>query len=75
MQQNQIMDTRKYTIFNANEINDIDPSKIASNIRWSVDGSKFIVKWITTPENEYITHEEATLILDSPEWINQIDEI
>lgn len=69
------MDIRKYTIFNSSEINDVDTSKIASNIRWSIDGSKFIVKWTTTPENDYITHEEAMLIMATPEWTEEIDEI
>ena len=67
------MVTRKYTIFDASEITNIDPSKITSNIRWSIDNSKFIVEWITTPENDYITMEEARLIMASPEWSENID--
>lgn len=67
------MVTRKYTIYDASEITNIDTSKIASNIRWSIDGSKFIVEWINTPENEYLTHDEARLIMASPEWSEDID--
>lgn len=67
------MVTRKYTIYDVSEITNIDPSKIASNIRWSIDGSKFIVEWIDTPENEYITHDEALKLMATDEWVEKID--
>ena len=67
------MVTRKYTIYDASEITNIDTSKITSNIRWSIDGSKFIVEWITTPENEYLTHKEALIEMGKPEWIETIE--
>lgn len=58
----------KYTIYDASKINEIDPLKITSNIRWSIDKSKFIVEWTTTPENDYMTMQEARLIMNTPEW-------
>ena len=66
---------RLYTIFDATEITNIDTSKITSNIRWSNDGSKFIVEWITTPLNDYMTHKEALVEMSKPEWNEEIDEI
>lgn len=63
----------KYSIFNSDELTGLDLSKITSNIRYSIDGSKFIVEWIDTPENEYITHDEALKLMATDEWVEKID--
>ena len=67
------IEDKKYSVFNADELNGFDVSKISSNIRYSIDGSKFIVEWIDTPENEYITHDEALKLMATDEWVEKID--
>lgn len=64
---------RLYTIYDASMINQIETSKTTSNIRYSNDGSKFIIEWNNTPDDVYITHVEAIIEMMKPEWVEIIE--
>jgi len=70
MHKNQIMDYKnKYSIYSADEFNNLDKSLFHSNIRWSVDNSKFIVEWVGTPLKSFLTHSEALTLMQHPDWL------
>ena len=68
---------RTYVILDASEVGNVDFNKVcqtsADTLRYSVDGSKFVVKYEGTQpffllgKTEY-THEEILSILSGPEW-------
>ncbi len=74
---------RSFLIFNVNELNIVDFSKVcetsADTVRKSVDQTKTFVKWdglapeftssLSTKEGPY-TYEEMITILATPEWTN-----
>lgn len=64
-----VIKENKYSIYDADMFNDLDTSLFHSNIRWSVDGSEFIVEWKDTPLNSFLTHSEASEIMRQPEWV------
>jgi len=67
----------KYVILDSIELDAVDFSQVmehsAPMLRYSLDGSKFILKYEGTQpsflsgKTEY-THEEILTILDGPEW-------
>jgi hypothetical protein len=71
------MNSRTYVILDASEVSSVDFDQVIQNsedtLRYSVDGSKFIVKYEGTQpffllgKTEY-THEEILTILSGPEW-------
>jgi uncharacterized protein YllA (UPF0747 family) len=71
------MNSRTYVILDASEVSSVDFDQVIQNsedtLRYSVDGSKFIVKYEGTQpffllgKTEY-THEEILSILSEPEW-------
>jgi len=73
---------RTYVIIDASEITSVDFDKVletsADTLRYSVDGSKVLLKYEGTQpffllgKTEY-THEEILSILSGPEWVS--DEI
>ena len=73
---------RTYVIIDASEITSVDFDKVletsADTLRYSVDGSKVLLKYEGTQpffllgKTEY-THEEILSILSGPEWTS--DEI
>ena len=73
---------RTYVILDAPEVGNVDFDAIiqtsADTLRYSLDGSKFVVKYEGTQpffllgKTEY-THEEILSILSGPEWTS--DEI
>ena len=75
------MNSRTYVILDASEVSSVDFDQVIQNsedtLRYSVDGSKFIVKYEGTQpffllgKTEY-THEEILSILSGPEWSSEI---
>ena len=74
------MNSRTYVILDASEVSSVDFDQVIQNsedtLRYSVDGSKFIVKYEGTQpffllgKTEY-THEEILSILSGPEWTSE----
>ena len=74
------MNSRTYVILDASEVSSVDFDQVIQNsedtLRYSVDGSKFIVKYEGTQpffllgKTEY-THEEILTILSGPEWTGE----
>ena len=74
------MNSRTYVILDASEVSSVDFDQVIQNsedtLRYSVDGSKFIVKYEGTQpffllgKTEY-THEEILTILSGPEWTSE----
>jgi uncharacterized protein YllA (UPF0747 family) len=74
------MNSRTYVILDASEVSSVDFDQVIQNsedtLRYSVDGSKFIVKYEGTQpffllgKTEY-THEEILTILSGPEWASE----
>lgn len=65
------MATKIYKVYKASDYNSIDKSKVTSNIRWSLDGSQFIVEWTEEPPSNVstLTHEEALALTSGPNWV------
>ena len=71
------MNNRTYVILDASEVGNVDFDQViqtsADKLRYSLDGSKFVVKYEGTQpffllgKTEY-THEEILSILSGPEW-------
>ena len=71
---------RTYVILDAPEVGNVDFDAIiqtsADTLRYSLDGSKFVVKYEGTQpffllgKTEY-THEEILSILSGPEWASE----
>ena len=71
---------RTYVIIDASEITSVDFDKVletsADTLRYSVDGSKVLLKYEGTQpffllgKTEY-THEEILSILSGPEWTSE----
>jgi len=74
------MNSRTYVILDASEVSSVDFDQVIQNsedtLRYSVDGSKFIVKYEGTQpffllgKTEY-THAEILTILSGPEWTSE----
>ena len=74
------MNSRTYVILDASEVSSVDFDQVIQNsedtLRYSVDGSKFIVKYEGTQpffllgKTEY-THEEILTILSGPDWTSE----
>ena len=74
------MNSRTYVILDASEVSSVDFDQVIQNsedtLRYSVDGSKFIVKYEGTQpffllgKTEY-THDEILSILSGPEWTSE----
>lgn len=76
-----MFENRKYVIFSATEVGEVDFSEVletsAETCRYSVDQSETFVKYeglmpasveaLTTKSQEY-THEEILAILSGPDW-------
>jgi len=72
---------KNYVIIDASEVSSVDFDQVsetsADTLRYSVDGSKTIVKYEGTQpffllgKTEY-THEEILNILSGPEWTSDI---
>jgi hypothetical protein len=79
---------RQFMIFNTEELSQIDFTEVCETsietVRKSVDETKTFVKWddtipqcvesLITKEGPY-TYEEILIILSTPEWNSQIQEI
>ena len=78
--------TRTFMIFNVSELNLIDFTQVCETsidtVRKSLDGTKTFVKWdseeipssvlsLTTNEGPY-TYDEISIILNGPEWTNDM---
>jgi hypothetical protein len=78
--------TRTFMIFNVSELNLIDFTQVCETsidtVRKSLDGTKTFVKWdseeipssvllLTTNEGPY-TYDEISIILNGPEWTNDV---
>lgn len=71
------MNSRTYVILDASEVSSVDFDQVIQNsedtLRYSVDGSKFIVKYegdqpsFLSGKQEY-THSEIIAILETDEW-------
>ena len=71
------MNNRTYVILDASEVDTVNFDEVmqtsADKLRYSLDGSKFVVKYEGTQpffllgKTEY-THEEILSILSGPEW-------
>jgi len=76
---------KSYMTIKTTEIDTVDFSQVIENrdsLRYSLDDSEFIVKWIfgapsiptsieTVPEadrSEILTHTEARILMATPEW-------
>ena len=78
------MNNRTYVILDASEVSDVDFDQIiqvsADQLRYSLDGSKFVVKYEGTQpffllgKTEY-DQEEILSILSGPEWTDPDAEI
>ena len=78
------MNNRTYVILDASEVGNVDFDQViqssADKLRYSVDGSKFVVKFEgDTPsfligEPQY-DHSEILPIIQSAEWTDPSDEI
>ena len=74
----------KYVILNSSELDAVDFSQVmehsAPMLRYSLDGSKFVLKYEGTQpffllgKTEH-SHEEILSILSGPEWTSDDDEI
>ena len=74
------MNNRTYVILDASEVGNVDFDQViqtsADKLRYSLDGSKFVVKYEGTQpffllgKTEY-THEEILNILSGPEWTSE----
>jgi hypothetical protein len=75
------MNNRTYVILDASEVDTVNFDEVmqtsADKLRYSLDGSKFVVKYEGTQpffllgKTEY-THEEILSILSGPEWSSEI---
>jgi len=74
------MNNRTYVILDASEVGNVDFDQViqtsADKLRYSLDGSKFVVKYEGTQpffllgKTEY-THAEILPIMQSPEWASE----
>lgn len=73
-----------YSIVDGSKLESVDFSKLLqkseASLRYSVDGSKFIVKYegekpAFLNENETLNHEQVLSILNSPEWLSADPEL
>ena len=79
--------TDTYSIIDINDLSKVDFTQVgettSSTIRKSLDGSKFALKWKTTPTFitdgtivplQILTHYECLELMETPEWSNIIEE-
>ena len=70
-----------YAIININDLDNVDFTQIgetsADTIRRSLDGFKFVLKWVQEPTFikdgtitplQVLTHEECLELMNTPEW-------
>jgi hypothetical protein len=75
-----------YAIININDLDNVDFTQIgetsADTIRRSLDGFKFVLKWVQEPTFikdgtiiplQVLTHEECLELMNTPEWTNNIE--
>jgi hypothetical protein len=64
-----------YKIYPASQYSSLDLSLYQDNIRWSLDGTQFIVEFKEKPHGNTITltREEARQIMVTPEWTDYSD--
>ena len=86
MEEIQNYENRKFMIFNVSELSQIDFTQVCETsidtVRKSIDQTKTFVKWesleiplsvdsLTTKEGPY-TYDEIIIILNGPEWTQNI---
>lgn len=73
------MVTRLYKVYKASDYDSIDLSKVASNIRWNVDGTEFIVEFKEKPHGNTVvmTRDEAVILMNTDAWTDatQFDDL
>jgi hypothetical protein len=75
-----------YAIININDLDNVDFTQIgetsADTIRRSLDGFKFVLKWVQEPTFikdgtiiplQVLTHEECLELMNTSEWTNNIE--
>jgi hypothetical protein len=75
-----------YAIININDLDNVDFTQIgetsADTIRRSLDGFKFVLKWVQEPTFikdgtiiplQILTHEECLALMQTPEWSKIIE--
>ena len=75
-----------YAIININDLDNVDFTQIgetsADTIRRSLDGFKFVLKWVQEPTFikdgtitplQVLTHEECLELMNTPEWAEIIE--
>jgi hypothetical protein len=75
-----------YAIININDLDNVDFTQIgetsADTIRRSLDGFKFVLKWVQEPTFikdgtiiplQVLTHEECLALMQTPEWTEIIE--
>ena len=75
-----------YAIININDLDNVDFTQIgetsADTIRRSLDGFKFVLKWVQEPTFikdgtiiplQVLTHEECLELMQTPEWSEIIE--
>lgn len=64
------MGIKKYKIYQASSLSEIDMSIFEDNIRWNHDNSEFLVEYIKNPNNneEYLNYEEVSVLIKNYPW-------
>jgi len=64
------MATKLYKVYPARDYDNLDSIKFTTNIRWSNDGSEFIVEFKEQPHGNTVvlTHQEAVDLMSTEEW-------
>lgn len=64
------MATKLYKVYPARDYDTLDSIKFTTNIRWSNDGSEFLVEFKEQPHGNTVvlTHQEAVDLISTEEW-------
>lgn len=59
-----------YSVHPASQSNSVPQDKIANVLRYSLDGTQFIVEWLQTPDPGVVTlnHTDALNLMRTSDW-------